>query len=653
MPSSSLPHDEQQRIAIRSSVYTRLHPSWAEMFPELVDDSIEVTSTLLADLQRSDAQSPTFFSQSLAASDSRITLSPISSLDSPQIPHHPGSEKLRFENPLTSSSAPHSLNSSVAIEPPVHPNLPITIAPVDDFTDDASSTSSSTTSTPVKSSSSRPMDLRTTMASTSTSFSSALRSTPPQSPSNQASSSTPKSPSPPLQQPFLSPADALQHYLSDAGKSEFYVAMLSHLKNMIPEWVSNESLGTSMPLRNSGRGISPAAERYTHSTNPKITILEFYLKPFGLDEGHNPEAKTEGVWCKLRADFSTWHRIRRSTADWKDMNTDMPEGEAQREHARQMIVQVLDAVTTHMWSKLRIRIVFSDIDLSGTEGSMRAVFQGVGPTGRTAARETEVERLNLSDTRTSPRSLLSLHKLSNLRELLLDRCPSIQKSGKNVFSLLLKKDSIPSLISLSVVGTSQVMSVTWVAEVEQRCPNVKRLYFTRQPGVKALGWSDNVMMQTMRDPLLLPCGHIGDRASLLSLGYCALDRQPFRVTELASLHPNITLLEKDESGKWNATIVDVGRRPLDPKVLYHRHCGSFYNVETLRETYDIETLEVNNDLIDEIRAQTCHYCQKAFGSNTRICFPHSAEPSEKQNFDNLKDVSTYGALPSPSSQAFF
>lgn len=651
IPSSSLSQEEQQRIAIRSSVYTRLNPTFADIFPELVDDSVEVSPALLNSLQRADESSATFFTQPLASSDSRILPSTSSASEAFQT----GSAKLPLDrSPGSSSSAPNSLNSSVAIEPP-SPQLKPHLQTIhdgpqpEDLADDGSSTSSSTSSTPVKG---RRVDLRSPMSSTSTSFSSALNhQTPPQSPLKTTSSSS-SSPSPPPAQPvFTTAAEALQHFTSDAGRTEFYVTMLSHLKQTIPEWVSQDS--NAPLLRSSGRGIPPLAERYTHSTNPRLTILEFYLKPLGLDEGYNPEAKTEGLWCKLRGDFSTWHKIR-SAVGWKDMNTEMPEGEAQREHARQLIVQVLDAVTTNLWAKLRIRIVFTDIDLSGTEGSMRAVFQGVGPTGRTAARETEVERLNLSDTRTSPRSLLSLHKLSNLHELILDRCPSIQKSGKNVFSLLLKKDSIPSLTSLSVVGTSQVMSVTWISEVEQRCPNVKKLYFTRQPGVKALGWSDNVMMQTMRDPLLLPCGHIGDRASLLSLGYCALDRQPFRVSELASLHPNITLLEKDELGKWNATIVDVGRKPLDPKVLYHRHCGSFYNVDTIRETYDIDTREVNNDMIDEIRAQTCHYCQKAFGSNTRICYPHSAESSDKHNFDNLKDVSTYGALPGPSSsQAFF
>jgi len=373
------------------------------------------------------------------------------------------------------------------------------------------------------------------------------------------------------------------------------------------------------------------------------------MHEFGADEGcaASGENRARGVWCKMRADFGIWSKIRTSSADLSGMDANMPEGEAQREYARQLIVQVLDGATAAAWAKLRVRLTFSDIDLSGTEGSMRAVFQGIGPAGNVFARETEVKRLNLSSTRTSPRSLLSLHKLCNLEELLLDHCPSIQKSGKNVFSLLLKKDSIPSLTSLSVVGTSQVMSVTWIAEVEQRCPNLKKLFFTRQPGVKALGWSDNVLMQTMRDPLLLPCGHIGDRASLLSLGYCALDRQAFRISELASLHPNITLLEKDSDGKWNATIVDAQRMPLDPKVVYHRQCGSFYNLETLKDIYDLEDIhEVNQDLIDAIRAQSCHYCQKQFGSNTRICFPHSAEPNEKQAFDNLQDVSNYGSIPS-------
>jgi hypothetical protein len=454
----------------------------------------------------------------------------------------------------------------------------------------------------------------------------------------------------------VSSDERLALFSTEDGKKQIYVAIFKHLSTTILGWqVGNDSDGPSrlgVPVRvGSGKAFDRTVERLTHSTNPRLTILEVYLADFGPDEGFAP-GSARGIWCKMRADFGTWSKIRTNTADWTGIETNMPEGEAQREHARQLIVQVLDGATAAAWQQLQVRLTFSDIDLARTEGSMRAVFQGAGPTGQVIARETELERLNLSSTRTSPRSLLSLHKLSNLKELLLDHCPSIQKSGKNVFSLLLKKDSIPSLTSLSVVGTSQVMSISWIAEVEQRCPNLKRVFFTRQPGVKALGWSDNVLMQTMRDPLLLPCGHIGDRASLLSLGYCAYDRQPFRVSELASLNPNITVLEKDDEGKWNATIVDAARKPLGAKVIYHRQCGSFYNLETLRDIYDLEDVgsEVNADLIDSIRSQTCHLCHKPFGSNTRICYPTSAEPSEKQGFDNLKDLSNYGSLASPGNQ---
>jgi hypothetical protein len=51
-------------------------------------------------------------------------------------------------------------------------------------------------------------------------------------------------------------------------------------------------------------------------------------------------------------------------------------------------------------------------------------------------------------------------------------------------------------------------------------------------------------MQTMRDPMLLPCGHIADRTSILAVGYCGFDRVPFRVDELIPVNPAITVLLK-------------------------------------------------------------------------------------------------------------
>ena len=648
MPETDVSEDNIRAITIRSSVYTKLNPKWAEIFPDLNNEAGELTNAQIGALQLQGAPEVTAsssFSSSLQGSGSTGTTVSISP---PSSSSRPNSEKISIHSPFSSSKLAHSSPSA---------SIVVETSPVKPMQGSSSGVATEPNGLGPLSSSDGQVAEPSTPPRTTTS--SKLLS-PSRAFDSRVQSAASSSLSP-VNSLLNDPEQSVSYFKSDEGKVGIYTTILTHLRTTIPGWLTTsenaESGGLGAPIRaSSGRGLSTRVEHLTHPTNPRLTILEVYLHDLGADEGVNSisqSSASKGVWCKMGADFGTWHKIRTNTADWTGLDSNMPEGEAQREHARQLIVQVLDSATSVAWSKLRVRLTFSDIDLSGTEGSMRAVFQGIGPTGQTFARETEVMRLNLSSTRTSPRSLLSLHKLCNLRELLLDHCPSIQKSGKNVFSLLLKKDSIPSLTSLSVVGTSQVMSVSWIAEVEQRCPNLTRLYFTRQPGVKALGWSDNVMMQTMRDPLLLPCGHIGDRASLLSLGYCAYDRQAFRISELASLNPNITMLEKDPEGKWNATIVDAARKPLDPKVIYHRQCGSFYNLDTLVEIYDLHDIkEVSNDTIDAIRAQSCHYCKKAFGNNTRICFPHSAEPSEKQAFDNLQDVSNYGSLgsASPSSR---
>lgn len=92
-------------------------------------------------------------------------------------------------------------------------------------------------------------------------------------------------------------------------------------------------------------------------------------------------------------------------------------------------------------------------------------------------------------------------------------------------------------------------------------------------------------MQTMRRPVLMPCGHIGDRETTLRLGYCrhapmlvagiltnrsSLDRTMFLPDELVSLHPNISYLTRrpkvdGEEAKWVVQIVDYLRvRPVLP-----------------------------------------------------------------------------------------
>lgn len=206
---------------------------------------------------------------------------------------------------------------------------------------------------------------------------------------------------------------------------------------------------------------------------------------------------------------------------------------------------------------------------------MRAIFNGTCA-GKEVHRETEVEVLNLSHTNTSPQALMSLHRLRALRELYLDYCPALLQSGKQVFSLLLKHDKIPRLRRLSVVGTSSELSHLWLEKIELSCPSLHEVYFTRAPllsarhaapdtragkkGTKALGWQDMILMQTMRRPQLLPCGHIGDKESSLRLGYCGLDRTMFLPDELVPLHPNISFLYKCDApnapAKWLVCIVD-------------------------------------------------------------------------------------------------
>lgn len=90
------------------------------------------------------------------------------------------------------------------------------------------------------------------------------------------------------------------------------------------------------------------------------------------------------------------------------------------------------------------RLTMSHCDLSRTDSSMRVIFNGICFT-TPIHRETQIEVLNLSHTHTTERSLLSLHKLSNLHTLYLDHCLTLQQRGRKIFSLLGRKGPISSL----------------------------------------------------------------------------------------------------------------------------------------------------------------------------------------------------------------
>jgi len=107
-----------------------------------------------------------------------------------------------------------------------------------------------------------------------------------------------------------------------------------------------------------------------------------------------------------------------------------------REFAKDLVLNLLDRVSemgyvNGVWFNL------TECNLSNTDASMRSIFNGVC-FDKHLHRETQIEVLNLSYTHTTPRSLLSLHRLLNLHTLNLDHCPSLQKQGKTIFNLLTK-----------------------------------------------------------------------------------------------------------------------------------------------------------------------------------------------------------------------
>jgi len=311
-------------------------------------------------------------------------------------------------------------------------------------------------------------------------------------------------------------------------------------------------------------------------------------------------------------------------------------------------VQLLDTVS-HAGDRYGIKFIVSEIDLSHTVSSTRSIFGGTDRHGKNIHREKDVEVLNLSFTQTSSRSLKNFCKASNLRILLLDHCERLRRNKTSMDSealSLLSENRIETLTTLSLVGTSNMMSPYWIKHVEAGCPHLETIYFTRKPGQKALGWDDIIRMQSMRDPVLLPCGHIADYETMQELHYCSLDRLPFSRSLTVRISPNITKLYKGKSaGGWKAEIVDHNRDPLDDKVLYHVACGEFYNYSTIKMKYHFKsTGSINEDLIGQLLSQNCLNCLEQFESaNLRMCFTQSAKLDSLQNqeFENLGTVSMY------------
>jgi len=187
-----------------------------------------------------------------------------------------------------------------------------------------------------------------------------------------------------------------------------------------------------------------------------------------------------------------------------------------------------------------------------------------------------IENLNLSYTHTSARSLVSLHRLEKLKVLYLDYCPSLSSKGqKNVFSLLIKRDPIPNLEVVSIVGTSSTLSHKWFSHIEVSCPKLKAVFFTRKKGIKVGGLKDIVSGRTMVEPIVLPCGHISDLKVIDKERKCSIDDIEVDPLECIAINPSICHLYF-EHNEWHVEVVDVLRKHLSKRAIYHFSCGTFF-----------------------------------------------------------------------------
>lgn len=368
------------------------------------------------------------------------------------------------------------------------------------------------------------------------------------------------------------------------------------------------------------------------------------------EEERRIECERHITRVRVYADFSNWGVI-------VNQSPKHVTAEDVRERSASIVVNILNQASNiaHAYG---IRLVYYAVGVVNTAASMRCVFNGENWKGQSNVfREREVEALILTHSNSSAKSLQNLNKAVRLRFLFLDGCPlkggpaggkdkmprgSIESFNENVFELLTNSGPVPSLECLSIVGTSSQLSSTWLDIVGKMCPKLKVVYFTRKIGEKALGWSDVVMMQAMREPRLLPCGHVGDAPSLAQMRTrcCPMCRTPFHNGQLVSLEASVTQVTRVDDGSWKATIVDTLRTPLDEKVVYHA-CGEFYNLSSLHRIYEAtqKFTEIDQTLFDTLSTEHCVRCSRLMHT-LHVCYPRSATADEA-NFESLQQASSY------------
>ncbi|MGK0182392.1 MAG: hypothetical protein ACI9YB_001692 [Halioglobus sp.] len=266
-----------------------------------------------------------------------------------------------------------------------------------------------------------------------------------------------------------------------------------------------------------------------------------------------------------------------------------------------------------------------EINLYDTNASLRSVFEDEVL--------EEIEIINLANTRTSEQSLLNIHKIKRLKELILDNSRGI--SG-NAFTAMCGVNK--HLKKISLVGTASKLTEGWLARVTAFCPALVEVRATPGPHSKTLGIESVITLSTIRDAQILLCGHLIDRVAMGSLlqNNCPSCRVPFTPANAKPFRPTVVYV-RDEDGVWKTNPVDVNDTSLkNGRVFVHLECGSIYNEETLEVVYGLGIEAIGN-------GEACLGCKKPMDKPPGSIV-YLGGVAEAREFEDLGEASMYGTF---------
>eukprot|EP01091_Cochliopodium_minus_P014177 TRINITY_DN4771_c0_g1_i1.p1 TRINITY_DN4771_c0_g1~~TRINITY_DN4771_c0_g1_i1.p1 ORF type:complete len:451 (+),score=133.87 TRINITY_DN4771_c0_g1_i1:83-1435(+) len=356
-------------------------------------------------------------------------------------------------------------------------------------------------------------------------------------------------------------------FLPDLGGYDFpefkYSRSEIELGEIVKEWVKNNPSGEII----NDNKKSPFVPR-NNETNEEKERRKEESERRDLEE----ETKLGIKRVDVEVDFRNWGVLNKK---YILAHLDNP-NENIRERVGIIITKILNSILV-LGRTFGIRFIFKEINLSNTEASMRSIFNGEDWNGRIMYREREIVMLNLSNTRTTPKSLQNLSKAIRLEYLFVDRCNMNESNNKENTVDIFESDvqKVPGLKVLSLVDTSKQLSPNWLSRVEEVCPNLHLIYFNKTPKEKVVGWVDNVLMKSMINPTLLECGHIIDAETLKKLEKKERVNCRKPIKESLSIS-NFTIELTKVNDQWNSQLLNITNKTFAQLTCYTTFAERLY-----------------------------------------------------------------------------